>query len=306
MRLPLEIAVISLRDSRRRDRVAQWMAESPYPWRFFDAFRGPAIGDPQYDERRARILHGAALGPAEIGCFTSHFRLLREFKETGPAAWLLVVEDDVIVDLGFPFGRLLTLMEKAELRYLKLYSRFAVRYQKVGEKILGRNIVRFRGGLLGLPGRPSLPLGTQGYLISREGAAGFVGSVDAIVRPVDWQLDRYWDNGLGSYSVYPHPLLELACETTITRVRRRPPPSPVDWLRHVSSLVADRLRRGVHDYRLRQRDRVIASIIADMRAESTAPLASRGPERSVPETGPAAPADPVTFPGAPAGHGRDG
>lgn len=251
-------------------------------------------------------MHGAPLRPGEIGCFASHFRLLREFKETRAAAWLLVVEDDVLIDSGFPFDQLLALMERAGLEYLKLYSRFPVRYQKVGEKILGRNIVRFRGSLFGLPGRPSLPLGTQGYLISRDGAAAFIHSVDAIFRPIDWELDRYWNNGLGSYSIYPHPLLELASQTTITRVRRRPPPSPADWLRHVSSLVADRLRRSVHDYGLRQRDRVIASIIADMRAESTASATRRGPETSIGETGLVAQADPMTFPGAPAGHGRDG
>ena len=267
----LEIAIISLPDSKRRRRITQWMESSPHPWRFFDACRVPAAGDPQYDGVRALALHGTELQAGEIGCFASHFRLLKQFEATGRYGWLLVVEDDVLIDLGFPFDMFLMIAEQADLKYLKLYSRYVVQCHKVGDRIFGRSIVRFHGSLLNLPGRPTLPLGTQGYLISREGASSFIRSVDAIIRPVDWQFDRYWENGLGSYAVFPYPLIELVSETTITSTRRRAPPHLRGWFRYNSSRFVDRLRRRMHDHNLKQRDRAIAHAIAAMKAQGRKP-----------------------------------
>jgi GR25 family glycosyltransferase involved in LPS biosynthesis len=270
MSASLEIAIVSLPDSNRRRRITQWMDSSPHPWRFFNACRAPAAGDPQYDAQRATALHGTELQAGEIGCFASHFHLLKEFEAASRYGWLLVVEDDVLIDLGFPFDMFLTIAELADLNYLKLYSRYMVRCRKVGERILGRSIVRFHGSLLDLPGRPTLPLGTQGYLISREGASRFIRSVGAIIRPVDWQFDRYWENGLGSYAVFPYPLMELVSETTITSTRRRAPPHVTGWFRYNSSRFIDRLRRRMHDHELRQRDEAIARAINAVKAQRAA------------------------------------
>jgi len=61
------------------------------------------------------------------------------------------------------------------------------------------------------------PMGTQAYLISTTAAQGFLNRVPAISRPIDWEMDCFWANGLSTYALFPFPCFELAVPSSITK-----------------------------------------------------------------------------------------
>jgi glycosyl transferase family 25 len=148
--------------------------------------------------------------PGELGIFASHTALWRWLLAESDLDALCVLEDDVIVDRVF-FGRLATLYAREKwLDYVRLYAKVPVPFTYVKEAF-GRHLVRFR-----------LPVfGAQGYLISRAGAATFLRSIRAVVRPIDDEMDRFWAHGLPIYCVYPFPLMESDLGSTIEPSRRR-------------------------------------------------------------------------------------
>jgi glycosyl transferase family 25 len=202
----LEINVISLPNALdRRTQVAASFADCPYPWSFVDASDGSRTEIP-YRPSRAIARMGRELKSAEVGCFDSHYRALRSFAESGATQMLLVVEDDVVIDFGFPFEDLIDAMTSAGVDFIRLYSR---RVPAAKHVMFWRNrwLVRYRWE----------PFGTQCYLVSQAGARHLVGRIKFIGRPVDDEFDRFWENGLPPYALFPHPVLELSSASSIVR-----------------------------------------------------------------------------------------
>lgn len=204
----LELSVISLRSAEERRRYMIRQLEAfKLPWSLFDALTGDARPIP-YSEAEAAIDWRGPLTPGEIGCFASHHACLTEFVAQSSARYRLVIEDDVQLDSGFWFERLPGLMDAAGLDYLRLCAKFPFRHRVVA--VFGqRFLVRYNSG----------PLGTQAYVISRHGAQQFLKSVNEITRPVDWELDRYWHNGLPPYTLCPFPLFEMERTSTVAKIR---------------------------------------------------------------------------------------
>lgn len=240
----VSILVISLSGSPRRSTVARSLSESCLPWCFFDGRRSAGGDIAEYRPDVARRLWGRGLSQGEVGCFASHLAALATFARDGAEnAWLLVMEDDVVLDLGFDFAAAARVAQEAGIDYLRLYGRFLMRFRHVAW-FLDRQIVRFRGR----------PLGTQAYLISRAGARAFVASVEGIERPVDHEIDRYWANGLGCYAIYPHPAIEMTSPSSVKKVDLDGASSAVDRGRLFGWRVVERLRRERRDWALRRTD----------------------------------------------------
>jgi glycosyl transferase family 25 len=241
----IEFSIISLRsqEARRRHMVAQ-MEAFQLPWSLFDArtAENPPI---PYSEAEAALDWRGPLTPGEIGCFASHYATLTEFVEKQTARYRIVIEDDVQLDPGFWWQRLPSLMSACGLDYLRLYARYPFKHRLIA--IFGRHyIVRYRSG----------PLGTQGYVISQQGAQRFLRSVDRISRPIDWEIDRYWNHGLPPYTLGPHPLFEKVQGSTIRKIKASDyPASPMQRLRRRIRLDLGRTRRQIENFRLRARDR---------------------------------------------------
>lgn len=203
----LEIAVISLASSTERRRlVCERMKASPIPWRIHDASNG-ADNPLPYDPNRAMITYGARLTPNEIGCCVSHYQCIREFAYSeSPFNYILVLEDDVWIDFGFNFAGLPRVMSWLGMDFLLLYSR-----QMGGTKFLGRlghrTFFRF-----------TYPqFGNQAYVLSKEGARRMVEAIPRIDRMIDDEMERYWVNGLPTYALFPYPVLELNCPSTVPK-----------------------------------------------------------------------------------------
>jgi GR25 family glycosyltransferase involved in LPS biosynthesis len=60
-------------------------------------------------------------------------------------------------------------------------------------------------------------MGTQAYLISSQKARSFLETVRTISRPIDWEMDRFWANGLYNYALFPFPCLELGSSSSVNK-----------------------------------------------------------------------------------------
>jgi glycosyl transferase family 25 len=243
----IEFSIISLRsqEGRRRHMTAQ-MEAFQLPWSLFEARTSEKPPIP-YAEDEAALDWRGPLTPGEIGCFASHYACLSEFVQQQTARYRIVIEDDVQLDPGFWYDRLPSLMDACSLDYLRLFAKYPFKHRLVA--IFGRRyIVRYRSG----------PLGTQGYVISQEGARRFLKSVDRISRPIDWEIDRYWHHGLPPYTLGPHPLFEKEQTSTIKKIKTSDfPASPAQLLRRRIRLDISRSRRQIENFRLYARDRQV-------------------------------------------------
>jgi glycosyl transferase family 25 len=63
------------------------------------------------------------------------------------------------------------------------------------------------------------PLGTQGYLMTREGAERFLRHCRVVRRPLDDELDRSWEHGVPCLGLFPFPLIEQSTASAIGPAR---------------------------------------------------------------------------------------
>ncbi|MDD3327073.1 MAG: glycosyltransferase family 25 protein [Zoogloea sp.] len=141
----------------------------------------------------------ARLSPGEIGCYLSHVRFWEIVVERG-LEHAIVLEDDVrcspsmlqvaedVAALGMPFD--------------------AVRLSALNP-IRGLDITTLpHGGKLVLPNKN--PSGTQGYMVTLEGARHLLERLAVPRCPIDTALDAYWKHGLCIPLVSPSVVAEDA------------------------------------------------------------------------------------------------
>ena len=228
------IRVISLSSSaERRAHMARQLEAVTVPWEFFDACT-ELPSDLPYDQASARWMRGRELTPGELGCFASHHALWRWLLRSDYNA-LCVLEDDIVFDWHFLNQLPKLAADLPGIEYLRLYAKVPRRCIDLGS-IANRRLVRYE-----------LPVaGTQGYVITKDGAAKLLRSAPVVVRPVDDEMDRFWANGLPLYCIFPFPILEVAFNSTIESARRRLPKlSPLDQTRRVLFRSTEKGRRLV-------------------------------------------------------------
>lgn len=249
----LRIVAISLAGSVRRERARANLESLEIPWTFFDALRVPAKGLPQYDEALAIRFWGRGLSRAEIGCAASHMSIMAQLAASNTDnSWTLVIEDDVILDAGFSFRSLPDICKAAEIGYLRLYGRHMAPCKHVAW-LDQRELVRFERA----------PMGTQAYLISGRAARRFIDSVTTIHRPIDWEMDRFWANGLHNYALFPFPCLELTLTSSIVKAQESVHgPTALDRAARFAWKSKEYVLRLTENLRLRQSDRRIRARLA--------------------------------------------
>ena len=235
--------VISLPDAAaRRATFAERARGTAVVWRWFDAHR--ELATPlSYVPDDAIVAKGRQLFPGELGCYSSHYAAWQDFLTTS-SAQLLVLEDDTIVDWSFLEKLVAVDLRAAGVQYLRLYAKRPCAYREVL-----RDVVERQRTLVEYLDRP---LGTQGYLMTREGADRFVRHCRTVRRPLDDELDRSWDHGVPCLGVYPFPLIEQAAASTLETARfdRFLVPRRL-WLRRRAMKLRDRLLQARQRLRLR-------------------------------------------------------
>ena len=190
------VVVISLPDATdRRARFTERARGTPLPWSWFDAHRELAPGL-THDPDEAIVAKGRPMYPGELGCYSSHYGAWGCSSDSG-APQMLVLEDDTIVDWGF-LEKLVTVdLQAAGVPYLRLYAKRPCAFREVL-----RDAVEQQRTLIQYLDRP---LGTQGYVMTREGARLFVRHCREVRRPLDDELDRSWDHGVACLGIFPFP-----------------------------------------------------------------------------------------------------
>jgi glycosyl transferase family 25 len=242
---PTNVLVISLPDAaERRALFAERAKGTSLDWSWFDAHR-ELSADLRHDPDEAIVAKGRPMYAGELGCYSSHYAAWRAFLNTA-APQLLVLEDDTIVDWGF-LEKLATVdLAAAGVRYLRLYAKRPCAFREVL-----RDAVQQQRTLIEYLDRP---LGTQGYLMTREGAERFVRHCREVRRPLDDELDRSWDHGVACLGLFPFPVIEQATASGIgpDRFGRFEIPSRLR-LRRLAMKQRDRVLK------LRQRMRLLAA-----------------------------------------------
>lgn len=206
----MKVVVLSLAGAE--DRRAAFSASVPatrLEWSYFDARTG-AAPPLRYDEGAARVARGRAMTPGEIGCYASHYAIWQRLCDDDCDAYV-VLEDDVIADWAFLEALADEPLEARGVGYLRLYfktlSRFAHRES---------DFVRRSTSIIELF---DWAYGTQGYWIAKPAARRLLAASRDIVRPIDDQMDRWWDHGVPNLAVFPSPLIERLGETAIGTAR---------------------------------------------------------------------------------------
>lgn len=202
----LKCIVISLPSAAdRRSKVRENLDQcDSLNWDFFDALEAdsPQVELPQ--GTREQIDHfGRALALNEIGCYKSHYHVLKAHSEEN--GWLLVIEDDVYIDEKFNIRELIDYLEKNKLLYVRLYAKRYKAAKVIGALSGFKQVVRFKTD----------PYGTQAYLIHSSGAKKFIQSQNRIVRPIDDEFGRFWVHHLWPISVFPFPAVERSVASSI-------------------------------------------------------------------------------------------
>ena len=246
MNSDLTVTVISFLDSPRRERVEANLKQLGLPWKYFDAIREPPQQLPQYDESQSVRFWGRALSRSEVGCAASHITVLDQIA-AAEDGWSLVIEDDVALDPGFNFNKLVDLCRTAEIGFLRLYARHMPRLRNV--TWLGqRELIRFE----------KAPMGTQAYLVSNLTARSFIDSINTIARPIDWEMDRFWHNQLSNYALFPFPCIELTTASSIKKqAEAGKMPSTLDKTVWFGWKSKEAIRRAAANRQLRRKDRMI-------------------------------------------------
>ena len=201
-----KVVVISLPDAAaRRATFSERAVGTTIQWSWFDAHRELAPGL-THDRDAAIVAKGRPLYPGELGCYSSHYAAWRMFLETD-ARQLLVLEDDTIVDWGFLEKLVARDLQAAGVPYLRLYAKRPCALREVL-----RDAVERQRTLVEYLDRP---LGTQGYLMTREGAERFVRHCGEVRRPLDDELDRSWDHGVACLGIFPFPVIEQSTASSI-------------------------------------------------------------------------------------------
>lgn len=233
------IHVISMANSAdRRAEFADAARGADLSWSFFDAATTlPA--DLTYDDAQARRDHGRPLKPGELGCYASHYLLWQRLLASEEAQ-MVVLEDDVIVDWNALAAYADMDLFAEGIDYLRLYGKHPVK-----TVVRRQNFGFAERFLVQLFGRPA---GTQGYIVTRRGAAAFADYCQRVSRPIDVQMDRYWDHGVPDLAVFPYVLLERAIPSTIGDTRYQNEHADPEFRRQRKT---DRRRRKLYNLKTR-------------------------------------------------------
>ncbi|MDO4628489.1 MAG: glycosyltransferase family 25 protein [Planctomycetia bacterium] len=159
-----------------------------------------------------RVHLGRSATAGELGCYSSHLKVLRMFLDSG-AERALICEDDVV-----PERNLVEILEEVE-KYAEYWN------------LLRLAMCRKRGfhALADLPSGQTLGVNISGfayapaYLIDRKGAEFLLKNASRMSLPWDLMVYRGW-GGMSEMSLVPGPfqLGETSYETTIVGQKHTP------------------------------------------------------------------------------------
>ena len=200
------IRVINLdRSVDRRQAFMQMAGGTELDWAFFPACTG--ITEPlRYDDRVAARRWGRPLSPAEIGCYSSHFKVW-EWLANSDYDQAIILEDDVIVDWAIMEKLAINKFSDYGINLLRLHISYPFNWKMVQYRLFSPNthLIRIVGNVPG----------AVAYLLTRAAARVLVSNYSIVAAPLDWILARYWEHRIIGYCMFPFPVIERHSPSTI-------------------------------------------------------------------------------------------
>jgi glycosyl transferase, family 25 len=207
------IRVINLdRSVDRRQAFMQMAGGTRLDWAFFPARTG--ITEPlQYDDRVAVRRWGRSLSSAEIGCYSSHFKVW-EWLANSDYDQAIILEDDVIVDWSIIEKLAINRFSDYGINLLRLHISYPFNCKMVQYRLFSpsTHLVRIVGNVPG----------AVAYLLTRAAARVLVSNYSIVAVPLDWVLARYWEHRIIGYCMFPFPVIERHTPSTIGDRRHAP------------------------------------------------------------------------------------
>jgi glycosyl transferase family 25 len=168
------------------------------------------IDDEVIDQEESLKMRMVELRNAEIGCYLSHYRLVKKAFEQQYER-ICILEDDVLIESSFAdvlqaIDDLPSTFEFVRLMGLKRHRRKTL--QALTPE---HHLIRPHKGICG----------TQGYVINRIGMQKVIAAGKRIAEPIYKFYDHFWDYGLECFGVEPHTIWERSnTQSTIEKESR--------------------------------------------------------------------------------------
>ena len=228
----IPIYVINMdRSPERLEYMRRQLAEKQLSLIRISAVDANSLGEPPaagiFDAERARRAYYAPILKTEIACFMSHRLAWRTFVEESAAPLCITLEDDAeLSDAFVPVVEAVAARGPCDWDIIKLFARREQASKTVAELPAGHRLVRHL----------RQPTGNVGQILSRAGAEKMLARSRRIYRPLDVQLQHWWEFGVRVLSIDPPLVREVSGRlggTTIGTTRPRPPVDRIvrEWRR---------------------------------------------------------------------------
>lgn len=160
----------------------------------------------EVDQQKAFLRKRTPLSSSEVGCYLSHYRLIKSIYHAGIDK-LCVFEDDIGIEAGLSDV---------------LHDVYELPEEFEFVRLMGLR-VRERKGVRGLPCgrllvRPCRGLqGTQGYVVNRKGMEKILHYGRVLSLPIDIFYDTFWETNLKCYGIEPHVIYEYDLASSIKK-----------------------------------------------------------------------------------------
>ena len=191
--------------------MSQRLEQLSLPFTRMTAVYGASLTDDElnlhYSSALNERVYRRPLSAAEIGCYLSHRNIWQTMVE-GNLSMALILEDDA--ELGAPLPAALMAIENLERPWdlIKLY-------EPQIKKPLARSISLNQD--FSLCQYKKIPSTSTGYVVSLAGASKLLGAREMFGRPVDDDVQFYWEYSGEVYGVKPYPVFiaDSSLESTI-------------------------------------------------------------------------------------------
>lgn len=217
--------VINLaRSTDRLDDVKRQFSGQSVAFERIDAIDGAAMGAQAlaawYDPQQHMHYH-KKLNPAEIACYLSH-RKAWEIIIERELPFAVILEDDITItgDLQAVMADIATW--PADWDYIKLAEHSRRRKVVLTEKIGAAERVTYQ----------KIPARTCAQVVSLAGAKKLLAASKTICRPIDIDLQYWWEKDLRIFGYQPYPVLpNMDWESEIDKLAQRANSEHRIWLK---------------------------------------------------------------------------
>lgn len=216
--MPISAWIISLDpEQENAKKLAADLLAQGFDVRFFPAVDGrsglPSLNAGEsISAWRSLVYRGAELTPSEVGCYLSHYRLIKQAYDEGQSQ-VLIFEDDVALE-GDIYALIERIVDLPQHHHLVRLMALKIRKRK---------------GLIDLGGTYQLTrpirgaLGTQGYVLNREGMRKVLAFGAKLTMGIDNLFDSFFLYGLKCYVVEPHAIYEIESPSFVKKQFVQPP-----------------------------------------------------------------------------------